>query len=162
MSSQAERQRPTSSRRARGQSRAESRGESRTGPIRGGRSGAKRSLLGVIKDLPNFLRLLYGLLTDGRVATSDKLLVAAAIGYILMPMDFIPDFIPFIGEVDDVFVLMTALQRLITNAGRSVLLEHWMGSPEELRSLDLQAVLASAAFFLPRRMRRRLRAIGRV
>lgn len=154
MSSQAERARPASTRRPRGQSR--------TGPVKPSRSGATRSVLGVIKELPNFLRLLYGLLTDRRVATGDKLLVAAAIGYILMPMDLIPDFIPFIGEIDDVFVLMTALQRLIANAGRSVLLDHWMGSPEELRSLDLQAVLASAAFFLPRRMRRRLRAIGRV
>jgi uncharacterized membrane protein YkvA (DUF1232 family) len=114
-----------------------------------------------MKELPNFLRLLGGLLTDRRVSNTDKLLVAGAIGYILLPMDFIPDYIPFLGEVDDLFLLVIALQRLIANAGRAVLEDHWMGEPGALRSLDLERVLVAAAFFLPRRIRRRLRAIGR-
>jgi uncharacterized membrane protein YkvA (DUF1232 family) len=114
-----------------------------------------------MKELPNFLRLIGGLLTDVRVSTTDKLLVAGAIGYVLLPMDFVPDFVPFIGEIDDVFLLVLALQRLIANADRSVVLEHWMGDPKQLRSLDLERVLVAAAFFLPRRVRRRLRTIGR-
>ena len=114
-----------------------------------------------MKELPNFLRLIGGLLTDVRVSTTDKLLVAGAIGYVLLPMDFVPDFVPFIGEIDDVFLLVLALQRLIANADRSVVLEHWMGDPKQLRSLDLERVLIAAAFFLPRRVRRRLRTIGR-
>ena len=126
------------------------------------RSRHRRTVLGAISEIPNFLRLLYGLLTDSRVDPVDKLLVGAAIGYVIMPMDLIPDFIPFIGEVDDVFVLTLAIRRLMQNAGRTVLLDHWMGDPDELADLNLQAVLGSAAFFLPRRLRRRLRTIGRV
>jgi hypothetical protein len=42
-----------------------------------------------------------------------------------------------------------------------VVLKHWMGDPKQLRSLDLERVLVAAAFFLPRRVRRRLRTIGR-
>ncbi len=114
-----------------------------------------------MKEIPNFLRLLYGLLTDTRVSNVDKLLVAGAIAYVIMPMDLVPDFIPFIGEVDDVFVIVMALQRLISNAGRSVIADHWMGEPGDLSSLNLERVLAACAFFLPRRVRRRLRTIGR-
>jgi uncharacterized membrane protein YkvA (DUF1232 family) len=114
-----------------------------------------------IRQLPNYVRLLFGLLTDRRVASIDKLLVAAAVTYILTPVDFIPDFIPFLGEVDDVFLLVTALQRLIANAGRSVVLQYWAGSPADLGSMNLRHVLTAAAFFLPRRIRRRLRTIGR-
>jgi len=114
-----------------------------------------------MKELPNFLRLIGGLLTDVRVSTTDKLLVAGAIGYVFLQMDFVPDFVPFIGEIDDVFLLVLALQRLIANADRSVVLQHWMGDPKQLRSLDLERVLVAAAFFLPRRVRRRLRTIGR-
>lgn len=114
-----------------------------------------------MKELPNFLRLLGGLLTDRRVSNTDKLLVAGAIGYVLLPMDFVPDYIPFLGEIDDLFLLVLALQRLIANAGRAVIEDHWMGDPSSLRSLDLERVLVAAAFFLPRRVRRRLRAIGR-
>ena len=125
------------------------------------RAGAKRTIVSTMKELPNFLRLLGGLVTDRRVSNTDKLLVAGAIGYILLPMDLVPDFIPFLGEVDDLFLLVLALQRLIANAGKSVIEDHWMGDPGQLRSLDLERVLVAAAFFLPRRIRRRLRAIGR-
>ena len=125
------------------------------------RTGAKRTVMDTIRQLPNYVRLLLGLLTDRRVATVDKLLVGAAVAYILTPVDLIPDFIPFLGEVDDVFLLVTALQRLIANAGRTVLLQYWVGDPRELASMNLRQVLMAAAFFLPRRMRRRLRAIGR-
>ena len=125
------------------------------------RPSPRQTVISTMKELPNFLRLIGGLLTDVRVSTPDKLLVAGAIGYVLLPMDFVPDFVPFIGEIDDVFLLVLALQRLIANTDRSVVLEHWMGDPKQLRSLDLERVLIAAAFFLPRRVRRRLRTIGR-
>jgi uncharacterized membrane protein YkvA (DUF1232 family) len=130
-------------------------------PSVSGRPTAKRGVVSTMKELPNFLRLIGGLLADPRVSTTDKLLVGGAIGYVLLPIDFVPDFIPFIGEIDDVFLLVLALQRLIGNASRAVVLEHWMGDPRQLRSLDLERVLVAAAFFLPRRVRRRLRTIGR-
>lgn len=125
------------------------------------RTGAKKAVTDTLAQLPNFLRLLYGLITDQRVNGVDKLLVGAAIAYILMPLDMMPDFIPFFGEVDDVFVLVMSLKRLIANAGRAVALDHWNGDPKSLDSLNLQHTLMAAAFFLPRRVRRRLRAIGR-
>ena len=125
------------------------------------RTGAKRTVTGYINELPRFLRLLWGLITDPRVAVVDKLLVAGAIAYIVTPVDFIPDFIPFLGEVDDVYLLVVSLRRLLTNAGRSVLLAHWTGDPKDLRELNLRKVLLAAAFFLPRRVRRRLRVLGK-
>lgn len=129
--------------------------------VRSPRRGAKRTVIHYIRQLPNFLRLLYGLITDPRVALVDKLFVFGAIAYIITPVDLIPDFIPFIGEVDDVYLLVLALQRLISNAGRTVLLDHWTGAVEDLSDLNLRGALSAAAFFLPRRIRRRLRVIGR-
>ena len=126
------------------------------------RTGAKRTVMGTISEIPNFLRLLYGLITDARVNSVDKLVVAGAIAYILLPVDIIPDFVPFLGEVDDVFLLILALQRLIANAGRAVVQAYWPGDPAELSAMNLEKILAACAFFLPRRMRRRLRTIGRM
>jgi len=135
---------------------------SRTREVEGTpRTGAKRTVMGYISELPRFLRLLWGLITDSRVAVVDKLLVAGAIAYIVTPIDLIPDFIPFLGEVDDVFLLVLALRRLLRNAGRTVLLAHWTGDPAELRDLNLRKALMAAAFFLPRRVRRRLRVLGK-
>jgi uncharacterized membrane protein YkvA (DUF1232 family) len=125
------------------------------------RTGAKRTVMYYIKQFPAYLRLLGGLLTDKRVSALDKLLVAGAIAYIAMPIDLIPDFIPFLGEVDDLYLLLFALQRLISNAGRNVLYAHWTGATEDLADLNIQAAISAAAFFLPKRIRRRLRVIGR-
>jgi uncharacterized membrane protein YkvA (DUF1232 family) len=132
-----------------------------TDPEPAPRTGAKRTVMSYIRQLPNYLRLLTGLLTDPRVAMIDKLLVAGAMAYIVMPLDIIPDFIPFFGEVDDLYLLIIALQRLISNAGRGVLIEHWRGPVADLADLNLRQALTAAAFFLPKRIRRRLRVIGR-
>ena len=118
--------------------------------------------MGTMRQLPLYLRLFFGLFRDPRVATIDKVLVGAAIAYLLAPMDLIADFIPFLGQVDDVFLLVTALKRLIGNAGRRVVADHWAGDVRELSDMHLDRVIAAAAFFLPGRMRRRLRMIGRV
>ena len=72
------------------------------------RTGAKRTVMTTMKELP-ILRLLGGLLADARVTLTDKLLVAGAFAYILLPLDMVPDFIPFLGEVDDIFLLVMAL-----------------------------------------------------
>ena len=144
---------------ARGRQKASS--ASATGDATAPRTGAKRTVIYYMKQLPAYLRLLGGLLTDRRVATLDKLLVAGAMAYIAMPIDLIPDFIPFLGEVDDVFILVMALQRLVANAGRNVLIAHWTGALEDLADLNLRDALAAAAFFLPKSIRKRLRVIGR-
>lgn len=154
MSTQAERAAARRNRQRRAASKAAS-GDQRP------RTGAKKAITDTVTQLPTFLRLLYGLITDPRVNGVDKLLVGAAIAYILMPMDMMPDFIPFFGQVDDVFVLVMSLKRLIANAGRKVVLDHWNGDAASLDSMNLQHVLMAAAFFLPRRVRRRLRVIGR-
>lgn len=138
-------------------SRAEHRGRRRRAP----RTGAKRTLLGTIAQIPSYLRLMAGLITDPRVSALDKVLLGAAVAYVVMPIDFIPDFIPFIGQVDDVFILVLALRRLISNAGMNVIRDHWDGAIEDLHPTALQEVIAAAAFFLPRGMRRRLRKVAR-
>ena len=125
------------------------------------RTGAKRTVMSYIAELPRFLRLLWGLIRDPRVEMVDKLLVAGAIAYIVAPIDLVPDFIPFLGEVDDIYLLVMSIRRMLQNAGRTVLLSHWTGDPTALRTINLERVLMAAAFFLPRRVRRRLRVMGR-
>ncbi len=120
------------------------------------RTEAKRTLLDTIRQIPAYLRLLGGLLLDRRVSTLDKALVAGAIAYVVSPLDLIPDFIPFIGEVDDVFVMMLALQRLVSHAGHDVLLDHWHGDPDELEDLNLKEVVSAATLFLPGGVRTKL------
>jgi len=127
---------------------------------RGPRTGMKRSVLRVIRQIPAYLRLLAGLIRDRRVSRVDRLLVIGAIAYIVSPLDFIPDVIPFLGEVDDVYLLMLALRRMVDRAGVAVLRDHWRGDPAALEELNLARVVSAAGFFLPLRLRRRLRRMA--
>ena len=125
------------------------------------RKGAKRTVTHYIAQLPKYVRLLAGLLVDPRVPVVDKVLVGVAIAYIVAPLDLVPEFIPFLGQVDDVFLLVLALQRMMRNAGRRVVLEHWTGDVSDLAASNLHRALSAAAFFLPGRVRRRLRRMAR-
>jgi uncharacterized membrane protein YkvA (DUF1232 family) len=124
---------------------------------RSARARAERTLIQTIRQIPAYLKLLAGLLRDPRVSRLDKLLVAGAIAYIISPIDLIPDFIPFLGQVDDIYLLVLSLQRLISNAGMVVIEDHWAGDPADLSARGLRNTLLAASLFLPRRLRRRIR-----
>jgi uncharacterized membrane protein YkvA (DUF1232 family) len=111
----------------------------------------RETLLQLARDLPKFVRLLWGLYRDPRVSVFDKGLVVATIAYIVMPLDLIPDFLPLLGQIDDIYLLALALDRLLNNAGVDVLLEHWEG---EVSSLELAiSALDKAGSFLPEQVR---------
>lgn len=127
------------------------------------RAGARRNVLAAIRLIPAYLRLMVGLMSDRRVSRIDRLLVVAAAAYMISPLDFLPDVIPFFGQADDVFLVVLAMQRLIDNAGRRVLLDHWKGDPDELSEAQLTSIASAAGFFLPPGIRKRLaRMAGRM
>ncbi len=124
------------------------------------RGRARKSLLRSIRQIPEYLRLFVGMMRDSRVSTLDRALVVGAILYVLSPIDVIPDVIPFLGQVDDVFLVVLTLTRLFERARREVILDHWLGDPRDLSPRSLRRLLRAAAFFLPTRTRRRLRALA--
>jgi uncharacterized membrane protein YkvA (DUF1232 family) len=63
--------------------------------------------------LPNMVTLLGRMLKDSSVPTAEKALFLAAIVYVISPIDLIPDLFPFIGQVDDIYVVALTLLRLI-------------------------------------------------
>lgn len=113
--------------------------------------GDRETLKQLVRDLPAFVKLLLRLYRDPRVSRVDKGIVLATLAYLVMPQDIVPDWIPFLGQVDDVYLLALALDRLLNNAGIEVLLDHWDG---EVASLEMAiAALDKAGSFLPERVR---------
>src|SRR5262245_13960417 len=88
----------------------------------------KRSRMkGLLMFLPNLLKLLYKLMLDPRVSKTDKAVLAGTILYALAPLDFIPDFIPFIGQVDDIYLVAIAVLRILNRSSEDVVQQHWGG-----------------------------------
>jgi len=63
----------------------------------------------VLLHLPNFARLYWRLFRDRRVSILPKALLVLTLVYVISPFDVIPDFIPVIGEMDDVAVVLSGL-----------------------------------------------------
>jgi uncharacterized membrane protein YkvA (DUF1232 family) len=122
----------------------------------------RRHQRGVLREaitlIPNFLKLLYRLFKDRRAPLAEKALLAGTIVYIISPLDFIPDLMPFIGQVDDIYLVALVVLRLLSRTDDLVIREHWDGGS------DLAALVGriekAARYFLPRRIREIL--LGRV
>jgi len=102
--------------------------------------------------IPNMLLLSARLMVDPRVPTKERLLVAGAIVYAFMPLDFIPDMLPFVGQVDDAYLIALTLLRLMTVTEPHVVREHWRGGGDVVELVGATAMLAGR--LLPRRIRR--------
>src|SRR5512132_3390798 len=80
-----------------------------------GRSSTVRRLVAVTAFLPIagraplYARLLWALLVDARTPASRKAVLAAAVGYVLVGRDIVPDKIPLLGSLDDLVVVALAL-----------------------------------------------------
>ena len=101
--------------------------------------------------IPRLLKLIGRLVVDAEVPTMEKVLLGAAVFYVVGPIDLIPDSIPIVGQLDDLYLLAICLLRLLNRSGPEKLLQYWEG-PEDILSL-LQEVTDLSTRFLPVRVR---------
>ena len=115
-----------------------------------------RRIKNLLLFLPNMLLLCARLLTDSRVPATERALVAGAVVYAIIPFDLIPDMIPFVGQVDDAYLIALTLLRLMERTDPKVVREHWRGGGDIVELIGAAALVA--AKFLPQRIRRILSA----
>lgn len=117
---------------------------------------AKGRMKNFLLFLPNMVRLCGGLLLDNRVPLIEKGLFAAAIVYAISPIDFLPDIFPFIGQVDDLYLISLTLLRLLNFTDEKVVRDHWKGGGDIIPLASSIAQLAPK--ILPQRVHRVLSA----
>ena len=87
---------------------------------------------GVARFIPDCIVLLRRLLGDPPVPRRHKLLLAAVVGYLALPFDLVPDFIPVAGHLDDAVVVALGLGVVLRSSGPELLREHWPGPETSL------------------------------
>jgi uncharacterized membrane protein YkvA (DUF1232 family) len=117
---------------------------------------ARRRLKNVLLFIPNMVLLSMRLLTDSRVPATERALLAGAIVYAIIPFDLIPDMIPFVGQIDDAYLIALTLLRLMERTDPKVVREHWSGGGDVVELVGAAALVA--AKYLPERIRRVLSA----
>ena len=86
--------------------------------------------------LPTYARMVWGLVRDPRVPIGLKAMLGAALAYVVMPVDLVPDVIPIIGQADDLTVLLLTLDLFIQNAPAEVRAEHAIRAKNGTADLD--------------------------
>jgi uncharacterized membrane protein YkvA (DUF1232 family) len=102
---------------------------------------------------PRLVKLVYRLLKDERVPTRSKAMLIFVAGYIVSPIDVIPDMIPGVGRFDDLLVAAFALDQILNRVPEHVVVEHWDGDEDVLRII--QEILDLSTGFMPARIRKR-------
>lgn len=102
-----------------------------------GRRDAARALAGFV---PDCIVLFRCLIRDPRVPRRRKLLLYALIGYLALPFDIVPDFIPVAGQIDDLIVVALVLRSVLRGGGEALVREHWPGPDVSLDILVRVAV----------------------
>jgi uncharacterized membrane protein YkvA (DUF1232 family) len=92
----------------------------------------RRHMRDVARFIPDCFVLVRRLLGDPRVPRGHKLLLGALVGYLALPIDLVPDFIPVAGHIDDVLVVILALRVVLRASGSELLREHWPGPESSL------------------------------
>jgi uncharacterized membrane protein YkvA (DUF1232 family) len=82
--------------------------------------------------VPDCVVLFKRLLADPAVPRRRKLALLALLGYLVMPIDLVPDFIPVVGQLDDAIVVVLALRYVLRSGGPALVERHWPGPPDSL------------------------------
>ena len=112
----------------------------------------KSRMKNLLMFLPNMVALSVRLMVDSRVPKTERALFAAAVVYAIIPFDFIPDMIPFVGQVDDIFLVALTLLRLIDHTDDNVVRQLWRGGGDIVALAESVATIAPV--LMPRRVAR--------
>jgi uncharacterized membrane protein YkvA (DUF1232 family) len=99
--------------------------------------GAGTGMRDLLLLLPDLTVLLMRLLRDPRVSLGDKAVALLGLGYVLSPIDLLPEILlgP-IGLLDDLFVVAATLSRLLNHVHPDVVRSHWSGKGDALDAIQ--------------------------
>lgn len=95
--------------------------------------------------LPDLIRLVRRLAADRSLPTGVRVRLVLLLGYLLFPIDLVPDFIPVLGYADDAIIIVIALRSVTRRAGPEALTKHWPGTPAGLAAVRRFAGLPATA-----------------
>jgi uncharacterized membrane protein YkvA (DUF1232 family) len=99
-------------------------------------AGRQKSLGAFASFVPDCIVLVSRLLGDPHVPRRHKLVLGVLVGYLVLPFDLVPDFIPVAGQLDDAILVALVLRGLLRSAGPLLLREHWPGPAALLVPLE--------------------------
>jgi uncharacterized membrane protein YkvA (DUF1232 family) len=117
-------------------------------------SGAQTELKEYLLLLPHMAKLIWRLTRDPRVPARSKAILVLLGAYVVSPVDLIPDFIPGLGQLDDVVIAAFALDQILNRIPDHIVREHWDGDEDVLEIV--REILDISTAFMPKWLKARL------
>jgi uncharacterized membrane protein YkvA (DUF1232 family) len=108
----------------------------------------------LLRALPAIIRTISGLAVDPVLPKTAKIALAAAVLYLVSPVDVVPDFIPLLGYLDDLFIASIIVDGMLNFMDRGLVLKYWPASPELLERIARSARVLAA--WVPVRLKLRI------
>jgi uncharacterized membrane protein YkvA (DUF1232 family) len=96
-------------------------------------AGRRGDAAALARFVPDCIVLVKRLVGDPRVPRRSKVALVLVLGYVVCPIDLVPDFIPVAGQLDDAVVVALVLRHLVRAGGPELVRDHWPGSQRSLR-----------------------------
>lgn len=93
------------------------------------------TLRDAIRLLPDTVRLVRRIASDEAVPRSVRWRLWLLLGYLAIPIDLVPDFLPVLGYADDAIIVALVIRSVVSRAGPDVLRRHWPGTDDGLAAL---------------------------
>jgi uncharacterized membrane protein YkvA (DUF1232 family) len=93
--------------------------------------------------LPDIAKLLWKVVRDKRVPMHVRGGLVGVAAYLALPVDVVPDWIPVLGQLDDVMLLTVGVRTLLRRVPEKILREHWSGERRVLETLLGRPVIDS-------------------
>jgi uncharacterized membrane protein YkvA (DUF1232 family) len=95
--------------------------------------------------LPDVLRLVRRLAADQTLPRVVRVRLGLLLGYLAIPIDVIPDFIPVLGYADDAIIVTAVLRSVVRRAGIDAVRAQWPGTDDGFTTLALLTGMAKSA-----------------
>lgn len=92
--------------------------------------GKIKGFLPYIMIMPDIIALFIRLFKDKRVPLKVKLICGSVLGYLTLPLDVLPDFLPVIGKIDDVALAFFALDKILCSLPKEIIIDNWQGKED--------------------------------
>ncbi len=90
----------------------------------------------LVRAVPDILRLVRDLLLDRTTPRGVRVALVILLGWLISPIDLIPEFIPVLGPLDDVIVAVIVLRYVRRRLGRDRLRAAWRGTDDGWRLME--------------------------
>jgi uncharacterized membrane protein YkvA (DUF1232 family) len=108
----------------------------------------------LLRAVPDVARMIARLVTDPVLPRAAKVALAAAALYLVSPLDLLPDFLPFLGYLDDALLISVIVDGIVNHVDRALVLKYWPGTVSSLDKLSRASRFL--AMWVPQRLKARI------